>query len=71
MGVWGVSAADGAVPCPFCGSADTSWTFKADGIDGRLRFFCFCWECRAQGPEAASQREALAQLEAAARREGA
>lgn len=45
--------------CPFCGGSDVGWLWKIRDLGSPLRFFCFCWECRSNGPEGATPYEAI------------
>ncbi len=45
--------------CPFCESHDMGVMCQFGDLCSPMKHFVFCWQCRARGPEAATENEAV------------
>lgn len=45
--------------CPFCQSQDVQWLWGVRDLKSPIVFYCFCWNCRAKGPEAGNVEDAV------------
>lgn len=45
--------------CPFCESHDMGVMFKFGDLCSPMKHFVFCWNCKARGPEAPTENEAV------------